>query len=241
MPKIDSSDDSHSEIEDPSSRRKQSKKMPQVLDEDEIMKDDEADIEEADEDAGEEYIVETIKDHQFDLNDGNKLKFLVKWKGYEKKSDMTWEPESNLRDGAIDILHEYYSRIGGRPTQPKKSRSSIKRGRDSLAGTPQTVDKESKKSKASAKKAYNSPAAEGPTIWSPPSGSWEDEINGVDTIENDLKDGLQVYLHWKNGRKTRHPIDKVYLKCPQRMLTFYENHLVFKEGGGGKAEITRGM
>lgn len=25
------------------------------------------------------------------------LKFHVKWEGYEKKSDMTWEPEENLK------------------------------------------------------------------------------------------------------------------------------------------------
>lgn len=26
----------------------------------------------------------------------NKLRYEVKWKGYEKKADRTWEPEENL-------------------------------------------------------------------------------------------------------------------------------------------------
>ena len=37
--------------------------------------------------------------------------------------------------------------------------------------------------------------------------------------------------HRNNGRKSMHSLDVVYKKCPQRMLTFYEQHLVFKDSG----------
>jgi len=58
----------------------------------------------------EEYIVEGIKSHRYEgqvfsllanswydifLTQMQQLFLLVKWKGYERKSDMTWEPEEN--------------------------------------------------------------------------------------------------------------------------------------------------
>lgn len=67
--------------------------------------------------------------------------------------------------------------------------------------------------------------------WEPPSGSWENLIMTIDTVEKDTKDGsLQVYLHWNDGRKSKHSAPTCYKKAPQKMLHFYEMHLVFKEG-----------
>lgn len=31
------------------------------------------------------------------VDDEGQLRFEVKWEGFEKKSDRTWEPEENLR------------------------------------------------------------------------------------------------------------------------------------------------
>lgn len=55
------------------------------------------------------FIVEAIKKHMVDEDvrvpgplgelanpPQGSLKFLVKWEGWEKKSDLTWEPEDNL-------------------------------------------------------------------------------------------------------------------------------------------------
>jgi chromobox protein 1 len=44
-----------------------------------------------------------------------------------------------------------------------------------------------------------------------------------------------VYLTWRNGKKTQHPIKTAHVRCPQVMLRFYEKHLVFKQGGGKKS------
>jgi chromobox protein 1 len=41
------------------------------------------------------YVVEKILSHRWEKATGE-LKFEVKWEGYEKKSDRTWEPEENL-------------------------------------------------------------------------------------------------------------------------------------------------
>ncbi|KAJ2989621.1 hypothetical protein NUW58_g3380 [Xylaria curta] len=67
------------------------------------------DDEELDED---EYIVEKILAHVLEA-DGS-LKYKVKWEGYEKKSDQTWEEEGNLRENAAAVLDEYLESVGGR-------------------------------------------------------------------------------------------------------------------------------
>jgi chromobox protein 1 len=80
--------------------------------------------------------------------------------------------------------------------------------------------------------------------WSPPSGSWEDEIEKIDGCEEDDNGKLIVYLIWKNGQKTNHVTQIIYKKCPQKvvhsfvipiacrfrvnttqMLQFYEEHV----------------
>ncbi|KAF8459434.1 hypothetical protein BGX38DRAFT_1148641 [Terfezia claveryi] len=174
-----------------------------------------------DEEGGEdEYVVEAIKDHKFE---GKKLMLLVKWKGYEKKSDMTWEPEENCA-GAKDVLEEYFQSVGGKP---KYSAPTNKRSRQSNVGsTPGTA----KKKKTTSSNESPAPAEE--PKWKPPAGSWEDEIQAIDTIEKTDK-GLICYIQWANGKKSQHEVHTVYKKAPQRMLKFYEQHLVFKETGSG--------
>jgi len=193
-----------------------------------VASDDEEVAAEAAEDE-EEYIVEGIKSHRYE---GQQLFLLVKWKGYERKSDMTWEPEENC-EGAKEILQQYYTSIGGRPTFESSPALKGKRSRTSLGSTP-AASKAVKRTKTSTPAATNkngneSPPADG-DAWNPPKGSWEDEITCIDTIEKTEK-GLVCYVQWNNGRKSQHEIGTVYRKCPQTMLRFYEQHLVFKESG----------
>ncbi|RSL96017.1 hypothetical protein CEP52_011750 [Fusarium oligoseptatum] len=61
--------------------------------------------------------------------------------------------------------------------------------------------------------------------WSPPAGSWEDEIETIDACEEEGSGKLVVYLIWKNGNKTKHDTQIIYKKCPQKMLQFYERHV----------------
>lgn len=48
-----------------------------------------------------EYEIESIKDYKQDNN--GKILCRIRWKGYSKEDD-TWEPESNLNDGALEEL-----------------------------------------------------------------------------------------------------------------------------------------
>jgi hypothetical protein len=112
------------------------------------------------------------------------------------------------REGAIDVMNEYFDDIGGRPeptrgAQKRKGRTSglMK----SEAGTPASSAKRVKQEQT----------------WSPPQGSWEHDVDYIDTVEErvDPKTGELAkfaYLVWNNDKKTQHPLKHVYLKCPQK-------------------------
>jgi chromobox protein 1 len=57
--------------------------------------------------------VEHIEDHLWDDN-ASEFKFKVRWLGYPKEADKTWEPVGNLKT-AKDALKEYYKLIGFQP------------------------------------------------------------------------------------------------------------------------------
>lgn len=63
-----------------------------------------------------------------------------------------------------------------------------------------------------------------PEAWVPPRGSWEEVVEAVDTIEQH-PEGLQAYLAWTSGKRSRHGIAVVKQKCPLKLLEFYERHL----------------
>ncbi|KAF1945142.1 hypothetical protein EJ02DRAFT_339340, partial [Clathrospora elynae] len=168
--------------------------------------------------AEDEYVVEAIFGHRFYKG---ALQFDVKWEGYENPKDRTWEAEENMY-GAVDVINEYYASIGGRPepkNQKRKGRQSAATAR-SESGTPASSVKRAKQEKA----------------WSPPPGSWEHDVSHIDTVE-ETKDpktgelGRFAYLVWNNQQKTQHPLKHVYQKCPQKMLQYYESHLVFTNNG----------
>ncbi|EDN09897.1 conserved hypothetical protein [Histoplasma mississippiense (nom. inval.)] len=187
-----------------------------------------SDVDEDDSDSGEEgddvYVVEKIMGHEF-AKDGTLL-FQVKWKGYEDPQDQTLEPEENLVEGAADVVKEYFSIIGGRPEKPSKKRKSI----TGSTPTPDTSTvKRSKKSRDS--EANGTPEIENNVAdWVPKTKNWDSQVKSVDTIMRDPPTGnLFVYLNWNNDKKAKVSIQQCYEKCPQKMLQFYEQHLVFKD------------
>ncbi|KAI9799674.1 MAG: hypothetical protein M1825_004409 [Sarcosagium campestre] len=171
----------------------------------------------------EEYVVEKILKHAF--FDKGVLKFLIKWKGYTEESDQTWEPESSLEGGADDVLAAYYRKIGGKPVFEEAGKSKKRRKSEA---TPKASNRGSKSRRITA--SESPPAQEvREKSWAPPNGSWEQHIQAIETIENS-QGTLLVYIQWNDGHKSRHPLTKCHTKCPQTMLRFYEQHLVFKEG-----------
>lgn len=157
------------------------------------------------------FVVEEIKQHLVDK--GGELKFQIKWEGWPSKKDWTWEGEENLLGSADEILQAYYDKHGGREAilqQSAEASSKKKRGRQAAAPA---ANKRAKKN--------GHPDSGTPPVsakkWSPPSGSWEDEIELIEACEQDDNGRLLVYLSWKNGQKTKHDTDVIYKKCPQKV------------------------
>ncbi|CAJ0645360.1 9924_t:CDS:2, partial [Entrophospora sp. SA101] len=58
--------------------------------------------------------------------------------------------------------------------------------------------------------------------------SWEDKVKNVRNVEK--REGeIIVHLNWNNGRITSHTAEIVNIRCPQKIISFYEDHLRFKE------------
>ncbi|KAI8710509.1 Chromo domain-containing protein [Fusarium sp. LHS14.1] len=162
------------------------------------------------------YYVEMIKGHRFGEN--GKLEFQVKWKDYEEKDDVTWEPEGNLTAFDGDILKEYFAAIGGRPKEPGRM-AGTKRCAQTTNDTSGIRPKRSRRSKAH---ITDDTSLATTKKWSPPLGSWEDEVENIDGGEEDDNKKLIIHVIWKNGRETKHDAQVIYKKCPQKMLQFYE-------------------
>ncbi|MCJ1387637.1 hypothetical protein MMC18_000480 [Xylographa bjoerkii] len=258
MPPLPSESESESgdeEIIEPrkAETKKSAKKQPEPKAEEpeEKSEAEEAEEEDDDDDAEEEvYAVEKIVAHDYDFPD-EKVRYQVKWLGYDKKSDLTWESEENLQ-GAIDILQAYFDSIGGRPAPTSsKSTSTKKRGRQST-GKTDTPDNQPKKVKTEevpkkkdgrGRKRKSSPGVMDldSTLkdgWEPPKplpGAWEEGVLSVQTIEGNDDGTKWAYLSWADEgtggkkRQTKALLSTCYIACPQVMLRFFESHLVFTD------------
>jgi len=196
----------------------------------------EAEEDEDDDEVGDdEFVVEKIVSHLVDEASGE-LRFEVKWEGYDKKSERTWEPEENL-ETASEILKSYLDSIGGKEKimadyhekkEANTGKGAKKRARASTdAEANGSAPKRGRKGKNGVHPESTTPPASSPEF-KPPTGNWEEQIVGIDACEGG-EGAVIVYLTWKGGHKTQHPLSQVYKRCPQRMLKFYESHLVFKK------------
>ncbi|KAF3917910.1 hypothetical protein ABW20_dc0108772 [Dactylellina cionopaga] len=185
----------------------------QIMEKDTEVEEEDEERDQAEDDEGgsnlePEYTVEKILGHKWDEGI---LMYKVKWKGYEKKADQTWEPEDTLAD--VAALDQYLETIGGKP-----SRTPGKRGRKSTNDTATPVPKKNRI------KQENPSAHLKEEEWDPPAGNWEDEIRLIETLERNGGDHI-CYVQWVNGWRSQHPLHVIYQRCPQKMLKFYESHL----------------
>ncbi|KAA8565992.1 hypothetical protein MFRU_022g00370 [Monilinia fructicola] len=236
-PQISDDEGSVSDASQQESKRDVKRKGSNVDSEPEEELKVESDEEDNGEQGEDEFVVEKILKHAID--EEGILRFQVKWEGYDKKSDLTWEPEENLVT-AQDILNAYLESVGGKErlmdlynekkaeaAEAAEKKQGKKRGRPSAgAGTPQTNGKKSRKNGHPS--SSTPPASLEPYQFKPPSGSWEDDVVTIEAMEGPNAEVI-VYLTWKGGYKSQHSLHQVYKRCPQKMLSFYERHLVFKK------------
>ncbi len=155
-----------------------------------------------------------------------------------------------IYSGAKDVLLEYWSSIGGKPTVGEKRHK--KRGRrPSKSANPETESKPKKQRNTTTKGARNKDNGHlkqdinpPPTVgfteagdddWKAPlpkEGNWDPLVQSVDTVMRESSDGeLWGYLIWNeqspSGRyyRSKAKLPVIYKACPQRMLRFYEKHL----------------
>ena len=166
----------------------------------------------------------------------------VKWKGYDDPADQTMEPEENLlyviehnsqriachthqcdREGAKDLVEEYYRVQGGRPEKPAlKKRKSVGRPKQ----TPEkAAPKRQKRSGGNAIGTPSSTAGENEsengdvyTDWTPNRKSWENDVRSIETIMREAETStLYAYIQWKDGRKSKVSLETCYEKCPRKV------------------------
>ncbi|PNS16226.1 hypothetical protein CAC42_6333 [Sphaceloma murrayae] len=173
---------------------------------------------------GETYAVEKILGHDF--SEKGVVLYQVKWLGYEQESDLTWEPASSFV-GAKDILDQYHKKNGGVPKPDTKKGKGPGRGKRKAeaSDSPAPVTKRGRKSDTNG------------AAWKPPPGSWEKEVNTIETIsENTFKDtkgkkseALNVFLVFNDEHKAAYSMETVRQKCPQKLLDYFVAHLIFKD------------
>ncbi|KAF2755713.1 chromo-domain-containing protein [Pseudovirgaria hyperparasitica] len=183
---------------------------------------------------GDEYVVEKILKHTY--NKKGTVEYQVKWVGYDQPEDLTWEPEDNL-DTAPEILAAYFKEIGGRPEPRQQGKQSKGRKRSATAVDSPAVKAGTgkKRGKVSEDVSPEPTAAKNSNNFDLPKGSWDGHINSVDTIEETVnpKTGQVeriAYVFWNDGKRSQHALRVLNTKCPQKMIQYYESHLVFRVG-----------
>ncbi|KAF9116018.1 hypothetical protein BGX27_005251 [Mortierella sp. AM989] len=120
-------------------------------------------------------------------------------------------------------------------TKPSSSESTLTKASTKGAGHRREDGKET--TTPSKKQKISSSSENEVGLWTPPSSwaSWDSHIDRVDAVEQRHSDGsngeLQLIVHilWKDGKRSEVPSKLAHKKCPQKLLDFYEGHLLFQE------------
>jgi chromobox protein 1 len=129
------------------------------------------------------------------------------------------------RGTASKILDAYYAKIGGKEalfSSLKEKKAAVKnpkkRRRESTStSTPQTTNGAKRGRKNNSHPSSTTPPASANySGFKPPTGSWEEEVTGIDACEG-TEGKVVVYLTWASGAKSQHPLSQVYKRCPQKV------------------------
>lgn len=170
-----------------------------------------------------EYVVEKILRHNVD-KDG--VKYLIKWEGFSKKEDQTWEPIDNL-SGATELLEAYHRKIGGTPDPSGASKSgkkaTVKRKASTVFDSPSNGVAERKRGRKS--NAGEQEQTKAPSKRDYPSGSWESHVKKVSHIAKDEDDKYTCLIEWNDGEKSAHPLATARTKFAQKLIDYFIEHL----------------
>jgi chromobox protein 1 len=129
------------------------------------------------------------------------------------------------REGAHDIVAEYYQKIGGRP-KPAKGPGRKRKSMTDPNSAPSLVSplspikrrKRSPKEEAEEAAKKEEGSEESDLNWVLKAKNWEKQVDSVDTIVRDPDtDTLFAFLKWTNGKQTKVSIQSCYENCPQKV------------------------
>ncbi|KAJ2486480.1 hypothetical protein IWW37_005604 [Coemansia sp. RSA 2050] len=187
-------------------------------------KEKEEEEEDDDDEDSDTFTVEKIVGHR---KEEGGMMYHIKWADYPD-SENTWESEENIIDK--DILAKYWAdkkaeRAARDSAKRAASKASVKP--DARSQSPAVVSTTNKRRRTSATAKGDSEASDN-DVPGPEVESWEPLVKEIQTVDRSEKNKLIVFIVWKNGQVTTHPIEMVRLKCPQAMLRFYEERLRFR-------------
>lgn len=125
---------------------------------------------------------------------------------------------TNCLRHARKTLQEYHDSIGGIP-----SANSVKRTK-----SKQSLKSQSSQDQPKRKRQKRSVDEHSDQEWTPSGKDWEPQVDKIETVERNEAGTLMAYILFRNGKKSKVTMDKIYQHCPRPMLKFYEDHLKFK-------------
>lgn len=154
------------------------------------------------EEEEEEYVVEKVLDRRVVKG---RVEFLLKWKGFSDE-DNTWEPHDNL--DCPDLIAEYMHKH--HKEKEKKEPASKRRASEPPA---EAEERSSKKKKEEGEKARGFGR-----------GLQPERIIGA----TDSSGELMFLMKWKNSDEADLvPAKEANVKCPQVVISFYEERLTW--------------
>ncbi|GAA5926566.1 chromo domain-containing protein [Sporobolomyces koalae] len=167
------------------------------------------------ESEGEEYVVEAIRSHK--RTDKGLLKYRVKWLGYNKASDDTWEPEANLSNCALAIKKYWKTKapeeqlerykFGSKEYKKLKAEIDEALGEDELQSEPEQDDKVEKSAKKDKKAKSRNPKHTPPDDTSSPvNGASPDETSSAAQNPSPVKNSAPVKSSSRAKKRKASPI-----------------------------------
>lgn len=160
--------------------------------------------------SAEEYEVEKIVGKR--VHNGG-VQYCIKWVGYPDSAN-TWQDVDTM--DCAQLIEEFER--SHRPTSPRRVSSSQSRPSQTTSH-PQEALKRSTRDRRN--KTRRDPYAD------LPKGDWEDQVLKVETVARDSEGQLVVWLNWRNGTSSQAPAGEANVRCPQKIIAFYESRLKF--------------
>ncbi|CAM9693992.1 unnamed protein product [Lampetra planeri] len=160
--------------------------------------------ESVDEPVEEEYVVEKVLDRRVVKG---KVEYLLKWKGFGDE-DNTWEPDENL--DCPDLISEFLENYKNKGRLAEEKSESGKRKGSSLNGTEEAARTKKKKEETKLRGFAR--------------GLDPERIIGA----TDSSGELMFLMKWKGSDEADLvPAKEANVKCPQIVISFYEERLTW--------------